>query len=592
MAWENRDGKIFRDGIEVQKGVAPSLQFLEENKEGIFRMLDHWISYPDCFIDIISEADCRIKLFFYQRIFLRACLRYKYHSATFTRAFSKSFLAILANIIRCIFLPHSKVVLCSAFKGQAVTILKQKYDEILQIWPFFAGEIATANTSGKDYFELTFKNFSTFVVVAMSQSSRGARSTSSVVEEGVLIDGDAFNEIVLPMAVVDRVMENGKKNPNEPQQAQVFVTSAGPKTCFMYEKLLELVQISILQPNLAFVWGGSYKVPVAMGLLNRDTIEEQRMSSTFKADSFLREYMSVWTGNNTDAWISSDRLARARKLLTAEAGYKLSIDKKQKDFYIIGVDVARSGANTAIVVIRVSPQADRWKKKIVFIKVIHDMPMPNQAVVVKQFFELYKPKEIIVDATGLGVTLIDLLVLPTDDPKTGTVYPPMRVINRDAYGGEEIDRTITPNLWVFKATAELNSEAYGNFYSQLTSGSLFFLAHEKVVKAKMMGMKKWQKKSIVDIEKFLYPYVMTSRMIDEINNLRLKPIASGKIEIEQITRRVVKDRFSALCYALWRAKAHEDKEKKKNNNAGDLKDMILFTSKERPREKASRRGRR
>jgi hypothetical protein len=68
---------------------------------------------------------------------------------------------------------------------------------------------------------------------------------------------------------------------------------------------------------------------------------------------------------------------------------------------------------------------------------------------------------------------------------------------------------------------------------------------------------------------FLLPYEMTSRLMDELNNLRIKPTGiENKYKVERISRSLEKDRFSALEYGLYRIKYYEDKEifKKKKRN--------------------------
>ena len=75
--------------------------------------------------------------------------------------------------------------------------------------------------------------------------------------------------------------------------------------------------------------------------------------------------------------------------------------------------------------------------------------------------------------------------------------------------------------------------------------------------------------SLFDKRVYLLPYEMTSRLIDELNNLKLKPTGvQNQFKIEQISSSVHKDRFSALEYGLYRVKYYEDKmikrSKKKN----------------------------
>ena len=75
----------------------------------------------------------------------------------------------------------------------------------------------------------------------------------------------------------------------------------------------------------------------------------------------------------------------------------------------------------------------------------------------------------------------------------------------------------------------------------------------------------------VDRRIFLMPYEMTSRLMDELNNLRLKPTGiENKYKVERISKSLEKDRFSALEYGLYRVKYYEDKEifKKRKNNIG------------------------
>ena len=60
-------------------------------------------------------------------------------------------------------------------------------------------------------------------------------------EEAALIDGQVLNEVILPMMSVPRRGPNGLVDQDEPHQQQIFITSAGAKTTFAYERLVEMV---------------------------------------------------------------------------------------------------------------------------------------------------------------------------------------------------------------------------------------------------------------------------------------------------------------------------------------------------------------
>ena len=66
-------------------------------------------AYPDCYLDCIKPVDSNFTLFFYQRITLRAVMRYKEVYVTAPRAFSKSFITILGLILQCIFMPGERL---------------------------------------------------------------------------------------------------------------------------------------------------------------------------------------------------------------------------------------------------------------------------------------------------------------------------------------------------------------------------------------------------------------------------------------------------------------------------------------------------
>lgn len=210
-------------GVRIDKGAVLTAETVTKNRELFEKYGDFFYSYPDVFIDLITPVNANFRLFFYQRIFLRACMRYRYHFATFTRAFSKSFLSILALFLRCIFLPGSKVFLCANVKEQGVKIAREKINEILSLFPLLEEELISKNMSN-DYVRMTFKNGSIFDVVGIANSTRGGRRHAGLIEEVATIDdGDTLNETVLPLMNINRRTAAGVVFEEEPHQAQCYV---------------------------------------------------------------------------------------------------------------------------------------------------------------------------------------------------------------------------------------------------------------------------------------------------------------------------------------------------------------------------------
>lgn len=291
---------------------------------------------------------------------------------------------------------------------------------------------------------------------------------------------------------VPRRMINGKVNTNEPHQQQIWITSAGPKTTFAYEKLIELLVNEVIDPDDYFVCGSSYELPVYYDVLDKNFLDEQRMSPTFDMDSFSREALSLWTGSNSDSWFKASRLIKIRKLLNAERKAKSSNNPKM--FYILSADIARTGNNdTSIMVIKVLPSQDGWTKKVVYTENLTKMSFPEQAARIKELNELFNPRDIVIDANTIGTGLLDQLVIPSIGPK-GQQYGALYVSNDpDTYPHP---RGVEAKIYNIKANAALNNEIYSNFYIQMNSGNVLLLANERIAREKLLSTKKGQRMNL------------------------------------------------------------------------------------------------
>ena len=280
---------------------------------------------------------------------------------------------------------------------------------------------------------------------------------------------------------------------------------------------------------------------------------DQRYSNTVSEESFARESLSIWSGNNKEAWVDSKRLAKRRTLLKCERKAQEN-PSNPETFYLIGVDVARYAANTAVTVIKVLPNSNGFRKNVVYTEVIHGANyITEQAPRLKKLIELYHPKEIVIDGNGAGIGLLDAMVLPSFDTKTGEQFPSYFAFNNEHHlPPEKKAETEEPMpeynaiIYDIKAGSSNDDAIHSNFFAQINNGSVSFLANERIVKDKLMQTKKGKKMSLYDRRAYLLPYEMTSRLMDEINNLKLKPTGvQNQFKVERISRSIEKDRFSA-----------------------------------------------
>ena len=258
------------------------------------QLISFFREYPDIYIDFIKGPDCNFEFYFYQRIFLRIVMRHRYVYATFPRAFSKSFLSMMVLILRCIFYPGCELFITTGGKEQAASITIAKIDEICRLIPALSQEIdwdRGKSKKSKDDVQYLFKNGSRINILAAKESSRGQRRTGGLMEECVLIDQTALNEIIIPTTNVNRLLPDGTRHKEEVvNKSQIYITTAGYKNTFAYEKLIELLILSVIDPDEVMIIGGTYITPVTEGLLDEDFVDQLKMTGTFNEDSFEREY--------------------------------------------------------------------------------------------------------------------------------------------------------------------------------------------------------------------------------------------------------------------------------------------------------------
>lgn len=573
--------KFYRDGIELEKGVELNEERINEHLELYQKYCNLFTAYPDLYIDLITPVESNFELFFYQRIFLRACLRYRYHYCVAPRAFSKTFISILAIILKCIFQPGSKCFICAPKKEQGAKVAKEKVEEILDLFPLLRKELVKDNyISGSDYLRLAFRNGSVFDVVAALDSTRGGRRHFGLIDEVRDHDADLLNEVVLPLMNVNRRTKARLVNPNEPHQAQLYMTSAGVKNSFAYQKLIECFENEIITPKSYFVWGVDYRIPMLHGLLGKTYLNEIKMSATYKDESFAREYMSKWTGGGSGSWFDYDRLSKYRKIINPENAQKSR--NKENFFYLLSVDVGRLSCQTVVSVFKVYVRESEFYCVLVNMYILGKTDETKhfsiQALDLKKIISRFDPEEVVIDGNGLGVGLMDYMVQESYDPVHNEYYPAYCSFNNDDYKQSLYPNAI-PKIYVVKANNTLDSKIHGNCYSKVYSGKVAFLSKEQEIKNRLLQSKKGQSMKIEQRAARLVPHELTTRLFEEMANFRLKPTGNGvDIKLEKINSRMTSDKFSSFEYGLWRIKEKEEEYyKKKRQNGGRKRKLVFYT---------------
>ena len=548
--------------------VVVTPQYVEDHRQEMEDMVRIFTLYPDYLVDVITPGDSYFKLFFYQRIFLRVCMRFQEVSGTFPRAYSKSFLDFLAMNVRGIMQPGSKGFTCADTKKQAAQIVEEKTNEIYRMFPFLVNELKISDIDkikkkygnmGNDYAELKFRNDSQIDIVNTGNAGRGGRRHWGTLEEFAMMDGDAVNEVVIPLMNVDRRTVAGLLNPSEPHAAQTMITTAGYKGTYAHDRTLECLVNMAIDPDKAFCFGGDYRIPVMHGLLSPDKVKDKLQVSSYKLESFLREYVSVWTGGSEDSYYSYTQIEKCRRLVRPE--FKRT--EGFKGFYVCAVDVARfDGDQTVAMIFKVYTDGERYKIHLVNIKILNGTHFRDQAAMIKQLDLDFDFKAIVMDINGNGAGLADYMI--DEQEINGIYYQPYGFLNKTKYAGTE-KRNNCRKMFGIEANRTLNSEIYTNAHIILSLKRISLLLNERQARRYFSKYKSWTKMSPIKQANKLIPYAQTTKLQDQLANLKANLDTNSTIVLQRINAHMRKDLVSAFVYGLYYINLIEEEQRKKNN---------------------------
>ena len=531
---------------------------LKENLDKYIDFISWARWYPDLFLDLIRPKTGGINLHSDQRMFMRAAVRFLSMYGVFPRGWSKTFLEVITMFIACLFFPGIEFALTAQTKENAAELLKDKYNDITKKYPWFKNEIYNIKFSKNDG-EVLFLNDSRIDVLANSQTSKGQRRHIIMIEESALLDDFIFQDALFPIVEHGRITVGklGINNPEELSQKVNFYTTAGFRGSDEYERNIKMKD-DMINLNGYFVLGSDWKLGCwyGRGSTKQQILQKKRNMSPI---AFAQNYGSKWCGSINGALVNINKLLSLRTLKKA----KLKSDSNNE--YYLGVDVARS-MNTSnnmssVAVIEVHRHRNRKIKSLDLVNLFNISNVLNftaQACEVKKIKNLFNANMVIVDGNGLGAGLVDELMKESVDPITNESLGCWDTINTDAT--PEVDDA-EKCLFDLKPQSA-NSDSIVNFIDMVESKKL-----------KLLEIKQEKDFNSNDKENYLLnrlPFVNTDFLIEEVSNLKLKSLNSGKLTVEKVIKKYNKDRFSALAYVLWYIKTYEDYIEEESNDNDPL----------------------
>lgn len=501
--------------------------------------------YPDLFYDLITPESGGIKLDLDQRILLRAITRFTSTYGVFPRGWSKTLIEVMGLYHTAIFYPDIELSMTAQTKENAAKLLEEKHRELMRFYPLLKEEILVAKFS-KDSAEVIFTSGGRVDVLANAQSTKGTRRRRLNIEEAAQVDAELFEDVLEPVVNIPR-RTIGKKslvNPEEMNGQINFFTTSWFRGTSEYERNLKMYR-DMINLKGVMVLGADWQLAHSYGRGETKAqilAKKERLSPTY----FALNYESKWVGASSGALIDIKKMMDLRTITKPE--YK----SDGKSEYVLSMDVARSESDSnnqsSIAVFKLSRSKNGRIKNIRLINLIN---LPNglrfdeQTLELKRIRKAFNAKAVVIDGNGLGSAIIDEALKETFDPQTGENLGCWATINTDkepeVKDAEEI-------IYDFNPQAH-NSDMIINFIDMVESKKLLLL--EKIDNTN------YDINSDEEVKK-IAPHLQTDILLEEVANLKLVEKSNRKYSVEQVVRKINKDRYSAVAMGLWYIKNFED----------------------------------
>jgi ribonucleoside-diphosphate reductase alpha chain len=515
---------------------------------------------PDIYYDMITPTEgTKISIDVYQRVMMRLLSRFQQNYFCIPRGGSKTLLHIMVAYHTAICHPNITLAITSSTKESATKIWKEKHDEILRYYPSLANEIKSVNFS-KDTGRVEFQNGAVIDNLANAQQSKGLRRRRGGLEEACLIDKDLYEDAIEPIFNIPRSTMTGEIDPTELNGAINRFSTSGYKNSDEYEKILTMLK-EMVDLKGSFVFGSDWFIPVHFGRQKMSIINKARSGNIVR---FRQNYLCDWIGATDGALINISKMIKSRILTTVEL--ECPKDKKgnlELNEYVMAVDVARSSSDSnnksAIVVLKIIRNQTGTIRQIQIVNIItppNGLNYEEQSILVKRTFYKYggnldltksRVKACIIDANTIGQGLVEKLLEDVTDYETNEELGCWATINTD-----DKPKVSDAPLIVYALKSQgINGDIIRIFINYVESNVLKLVKPFEDIKGNLI-----KEDNELEIETICS---QTQILIDEVANLKLKK-TTNSITVEQVVKRVDKDRFSATVYGLYYISLFLEKE--------------------------------
>lgn len=517
-----------------------------------------------------------------------------------SRGIGKTYLSAIYCVIRCILYPGTKICIASGTRGQSLNVLEKIMTELVPS----SDELRAEIDEGRSKFngtnaQIHFFNKSYIKVVTSSDSARGNRANLLLLDEFRMINKDVIDTILRKFLTIRRMpkyaeltKEQRIKEYKKEKNKTIYLSSAYFVDHWSYLKCEDTAKF-MLDPNKSqFVCGLPYQLSIKEGLLDEETVADERAETDFNELKFQMEYEALWWGNADGSFFDYASISKNRKIeypmLPGELSALVNNDKsvaitpKQNgEIRILSADIAlMSSAKhdndaAAIFVNRMTPtKSGRHISNIVYTDTCEGLRTDDQALIIRRLYEDFQCDYIVLDTAGLGLGVYDALATDMVDDDRGEIYPALSCINDSEMASRCTTIGAEKVIWSVKASARFNSDCAFALREGFRSGRVRLLINEYDSDGVLENIRGYKSLDPEDRIKLQLPYIQTTLLIDELTKLEYEEVGGRVRVFEKAGMR--KDRYSSLSYNYYVATQLGSKESRKSSLRSIANDAFII----------------
>ena len=510
-----------------------------------------------------------------------------------SRELGKSHITSLDAICDALLYSNCKVVVTSATIDQANKIIEKKikgvfcnpasafYSPVLgqMVQDGYITFTSNKNTTG---LIVNFGNGSAIEAFPCLPSARGERANVLIADEFVLLKKKDYDEIMHPM-LANRDF-GGRPDDYPDDWKEIFLSSAKKKTNWGWKKLKDCVTDHFKNKDCGFFIADIFTA-VANGInTKKQLLTAKRNSDEF---TFMQEYCNIWLGSGANSLFSYEDFEKNQILkkpfiplsnLDYLSGIQHDYEFKDTDIRFMATDIAVAvGTENDKTAIDLGCfDTEKAITKLEYIESRNGMNSLEQAVLFKRLFYEYRCKYFVMDTTGIGNTIFDILTTETYDSERDVTYPAWTVCMDDTLQivsntvqNDKVQRTISNNaeevIVPIVGTASINTELHLALRKNLREGKIKFLIDDGDAQVNFESDPYWVTKDTEEKIKLMSPFLQTRFTINESVSVEAEIKDNGNIKTTE-GRSATKDLFMALDYFNYFAEKLAIKYKKDEEN--------------------------